>query len=933
MRLITIIFLIFFCQKSLYPENIKVGVWHNPPLSIIDTNTVNGFAPDIFGHIADDNNIEYTFIKGKWQDLYRQLENGEIDIFMPIGYSEERLKTMDFSLKPIFTNWGQIITNNKGKQINDISGLNNSRLAIQKNDLYFYGPYGLYHIMKSFNFNYKIVDVDNYLEAVDKLLKKEVDAALVAKSFTFIINNPDIKITNIIVQPVGVHFAYRKGLDKSIKDKIDNELSNLVENQNSYYYKHLQYLYDTGYSKNIFFTYFFIKYGFYFTLIFVILILMLVIFNKILKKRVLEKTLKLTKTVEQLKNSEEKLNAILSSVPSIIFIIDKNHTYIDVLTSRNDLLLMPREAIIGKKVEDIFDAKQAEFFIHYIDDVILNKAKVNFLYDIILNGTTRYFEAMGVPFEVNSDTFALFQVVEQTDLIIANNSLRNVYLDLSAERDKLNRILNSIKEMVLLIDKNGIITYLNNAAKEFIPENYINSSIAGIDLYNFNDDSKYKLEINKIIENSYSGEILKNIYIKKDDKKIIIEGSIQPIFDYQSYIYGFVLVMRNITEEKRINDQLIKADKIEAIGRLAAGIAHDFNNYLGAIQNYINVLKIKDDEEISNIVQQIDIVIEKSKTLSKQLLTFAKGGSPIMKQTCITDIIKHVSEFSLKGSNITLKLNFSHDCLSCMIDEGLFSQVISNIIINAREAMNDKGVLTINLSIVELKDENEYGIKGGAYAKISIKDTGPGIPDEIKDKIFEPFYTTKSTGTGLGLATSLSIVTQHKGYINFVNHPDGCEFIILLETLTEKECKTKKEHTKETFSKPIDRKIKILYMDDEEFLRDSFELLMSALNCKVDTFIKGEDVLKAIKKEQYDIIVLDLTIRDGMNGVQTIKELKNLDVKSYFVVSSGYSDDPVMQNLKDHGFDDYLLKPYSIKEAKDMLDRFFKHRRTLDNNE
>lgn len=923
-----VVLTILFCHQA-YSKELRVGIWNNPPLSITKNEKIEGFAPDIFNYIADSQNIKYTFIKGKWQDLYSQLERGEIDIFMPIGYSEERLKTMDFSAKPIFTNWGQIITR-KDKKINDISDLNNTRLAIQKNDIYFFGSYGLYHLMKSLKFNYEIVDVDNYIEALDKILKGEVDAALVGKSFTFTTNSSEIKITNIFVQPISVHFAYRKGLDNSTKNKIDKGLTTLIEDQNSYYYKRLQYMYDTGYSENIV-THFFIKYGQYVTSIFILIIIILFIFNKILKKRVLEKTSTLTQIVEKLKASEEKLNTILNSVPSVIFIVDKNHTYIDILAKRDDLLLMPREAVIGKKVEELFDSKKAEFFVYYIDDVIINKAKVNFLYDLQIKGEVRYFEAIGIPFKLNGDILALFQIIEQTDLIKLSEELRLASYKLSVEKDKLNRILNSIQELVIVTDREGVIIYMNNAAKNVISEDFINSKLEYVEIYTINDNSKQKFDIHKVIEKGYNEDTLKDLYIKKGDSKIDIECSIQPIYNYDSNISVAVIVIRDITEEKRINDQLIKSDKIEAIGRLASGIAHDFNNYLGAIQNYVNVLKIKDDKEISNIAEQMETIIEKSKNLSKQLLTFAKGGSPVIKQTCITNIIKSVSEFSLKGSNISLELTLSDDCVCCMIDEGLFSQVISNIVINAREAMNDIGHLKIDISTFELSKENQYGVEGGNYAKISIKDSGPGIPENIRDKVFEPFYTTKSNGTGLGLATSFSIIKQHNGYINFVNHPDGCEFIILLKNLNKDQCH-QNSYIKESVSKITASDIKILYMDDEDFLRDSFELLMSALNCKTETFANGEEVLEAVQKDNYDIIVLDLTIRNGMNGSQTIKRLKEMRIESYFVVSSGYSDDPVLQNLKDYGFDDHLLKPYSLKEAREMLDRFLKKKNVLISN-
>jgi PAS domain S-box-containing protein len=658
--------------------------------------------------------------------------------------------------------------------------------------------------------------------------------------------------------------------------------------------------------------------------IFVILTI-LVMFNIVLRHKVTRKTAKLNDALSRLQMSEGRLNAVLSAIPSIIFIIDKNFTFVDILTSKKELLYVPKEVAIGKTFKDIFAQDKVEFFMNYTNIVIRIQMEVEFFYDLKIGDETRYFISTGVPLKIGDEIFALFQVSDNTELVLTNESLKKTASELSIEKDKLNRILNSVKEMVLVTDKNGKITYINRAVRHFCPEVSEGENIDRLVLLRQENDDRYNLPISDIVNQIFAEHTFKDIYLKKDNGKILLEGSIQPIFDYMSVVTGALIVLRDVTEEKKLEEEMIKADKLDTIGRIAAGIAHDFNNYLGALQNYINVLKLENDDSIIEIASKMEVVINKSKSLTKQLLTFSKGGNFVLKRTDIATLLKTVSEFSLKGSGITLIENIPDESVCCEIDEGLFSQVISNLVINAKEAMNNKGRIEVSLSKMHLCKANNYLLDEGDYAKISIRDNGPGIPEELRGKVFEPFFTTKSYGTGLGLTTSYSIVKQHNGYMDFINHPDGCEFVIFLKLTS---CEGVSNGAEEAnIEKPEkEEEINILYIDDEDFLRDSFELLMTTLNCRVKTVSRGEEALEAVEKEKYDMIVLDLTIREGMDGIKTIKALHEKGVKSYFVVSSGYSEDPVLQHLTDYGFNDYLLKPYSLKETKDMLEKFRKYR-------
>lgn len=228
-----IFFLIFLLIYSVsFSQTVKVGVWNNPPMSVISDSKVTGFMPDIFKEVAKDQNIDFVFVKGGWDELYTKLKNGEIDIFMPIGYSEKRLGEMDFSRYPLFTNWGQIICK-KEKYPNCIYELNDKRIAVQKNDLYFTGDFGLQHLLLDFKIKSSILFVDNYIEGFNKILDDQADCALVGKSFILSKKDKDIKPTSIIVQPVEVHFGYSKKLDNETKNKIDEGIKKIIDDKES----------------------------------------------------------------------------------------------------------------------------------------------------------------------------------------------------------------------------------------------------------------------------------------------------------------------------------------------------------------------------------------------------------------------------------------------------------------------------------------------------------------------------------------------------------------------------------------------------------------------------------------------------------------------------------------------------------------------------
>ncbi|MGC8769148.1 ATP-binding protein [Calditerrivibrio sp.] len=420
---------------------------------------------------------------------------------------------------------------------------------------------------------------------------------------------------------------------------------------------------------------------------------------------------------------------------------------------------------------------------------------------------------------------------------------------------------------------------------------------------------------------SYQGDNIRfdvKYRLRKDDGTylFISDQGVYITIDGEKHIIG---TMKDITPIIKYEEAVQNAQRIESIGILAGGIAHDFNNILAGIKNYIELIRITNDPTIlDSCLEKTLNALDRAKALANQLLTFSKGGDPLIKVVDIKNIIKTVASFSLTGSSVKLNLDINDDLLNCFADEHQISQVIENLVINARQAMSDKGELFIKAeNYKHHKDANSnLLIPEGDYIKISIKDTGHGIPKDHLKKVFEPFFTTKKKGKGLGLAICYNIVKKHNGDIEILSELNkGTTVIIYLPATKEKIDKSVSD------IKPMnaDGNLKIILMDDEELILDSTSIMLESLGHTVYQCKKGEEVLQKYKELKssginVDIIILDITIVGGMGGLDTIKELLKIDKKIKAIVSSGYSDAPVFSQYIDYGFCSALKKPYGLDD-------------------
>jgi len=406
------------------------------------------------------------------------------------------------------------------------------------------------------------------------------------------------------------------------------------------------------------------------------------------------------------------------------------------------------------------------------------------------------------------------------------------------------------------------------------------------------------------------------------------DGSLRHIFLNTRLVYNRILfIITDITKWESMQSEILKAQKLESLGILAGGIAHDFNNILTGILGNISFagLILDDDKHLAHKpLEQAEKASLRAAELAHQLLTFARGGQPVKKTVSVANLVQESLSLALHGSNVRSVVDIPASLHDIEADEGQMNQTFNNVIINALQAMPDGGTLRIKAENVTLGDRNEAALPPGEYVRLSFTDHGQGIPNEDLQRIFDPYFTTKAGGTGLGLASVHSIINKHNGKVEVDSAlGKGTTFTFYLPS-TGEAC-TEPEPSPAALSALACRADgAILVMDDEETIRSLAVDILEYLGYAVRTCSTGEEAVTLYKEAgesgmPYFAAIMDLTVPAGMGGKEAARQILAYDPEARLIVSSGYSNDPVMAQHADYGFCAAVVKPYRATELQQAL--------------
>ncbi len=500
-------------------------------------------------------------------------------------------------------------------------------------------------------------------------------------------------------------------------------------------------------------------------------------------------------------------------------------------------------------------------------------------------------------------------------------------MELKRSKEWLSTVLKSIGDAVIITDNKSRVTFINQVAENLTGWSQDDASGRYLskvfNIVNEHTHAVAKNPVNKVLETGLVVGLDNNtILISQDGSTRPIDDSAAPVKDEKDNISGVVLVFRDVTARRRIEQERLKIQKIESLGILAGGIAHDFNNILTSILGNITLSKIYLDEndKAYNKIEAAEKASLRAKDLTQQLLTFARGGAPIKEIVSIRKIIDESASFALSGSNVKCDCAIPDDLRPLKADVSQLNQVIANLLINANQAMPRGGTIKITAENIDMDNKSGTSIKPGQYIKINVKDMGHGIPNEYLTKIFDPYFTTKHAGNGLGLATVFSIIKRHNGYI-FVESEigKGTTFVIYLPILTETIIHKKKKDI-------ITGKGRVLVMDDEAMVLEVSGAMIESIGYETVFVKNGAEAVAKYKEaidrgKPFDMVILDLTVQGGMGGREAIKKMLEIDPQVKAIVSSGYSVDSAMAKFEEYGFIDVLAKPYKLETLSKILHR------------
>ena len=623
--------------------------------------------------------------------------------------------------------------------------------------------------------------------------------------------------------------------------------------------------------------------------------------------------------LDELRLRESYLSAIIENLPGLLWMKDREGKFLAVNTQfAASCGLNDPSLLIGKTDFDIWPPNLAAGYVADDEKVILSGKPCMVEEPIAVSGDIQWFETFKTP--IRDPRGAIIGTTGYSRNITERKKAADALL---ASELKYRELANTVPIGIFECDRAGKLIFANPILYTWFgySETDVLGGINVLELIDASDRERAAKELSLASDLS-ARQPHEYCAMRKDGSamQVLIISRPRIVNGEAAGLRGILL---DLTEKKRMEAAIQNTTRLESLGVLAGGIAHDFNNLLTGIFGFIDLARMVSREtETREYLESTFAALGRAKALTLQLLTFAKGGAPVQKITPLMPFIQETAQFALSGSNVSCSFFIEENLWQCNIDKNQIGQVIDNIVINAQQAMPNGGTIAIKAENISLEENGHSILPAGDYVKVSIKDTGIGISPEIMPHIFDPFYTTKTKGHGLGLATCYSIITRHGGCIEVESAPArGSTFRVFLPAFPKKAIAFETVTVRRTGSGAV------IIVDDEDVVRNSVGEMLAVLGYSVTCKNDGSAAIEFYKKEtgtgkHFFAIFLDLTIPGGMGGKEAVAELRKLNGAIPIIAMSGYTDDSVMKDPARFGFTASISKPFTIAEISDLLNSY-----------
>jgi len=529
----------------------------------------------------------------------------------------------------------------------------------------------------------------------------------------------------------------------------------------------------------------------------------------------------------------------------------------------------------------------------------------------------RHFEVVGTPLPAPGGGTAGVVLVyaDITERLSAEEALRR-------SEERYRDLFESVSDLVVSIRLDGSLEFVNAAWCETLGYDCSETASMSIfDLLHPDCDAACRERIAELLRSGRGGRV-EAMLLAKDGRVVLVEGDLGLVFEGGRPV-GIRGILHDITKKEALEAELRKREKLESVGLLAGGIAHDFNNLLTAILGNIDLalLDLRGDGRAQQRLREAERATISARDLTQQLLTFAKGGAPVKTVAALGEILREQAGFAVRGSSVVCEVDIAPDLWPAEVDTGQIGQVVHNLVLNATQAMPGGGRVRVTAENLPLAPREDPVLHAGRYLRIRVHDEGHGIPAADLQRIFEPYFTTKKGGSGLGLAVTYSIVKKHDGVVRVESEPGrGTTFTVLIPA-TDRRSHPRGEAPAAAAAPQRGR---ILVVDDERDVRDVAGEMLAALGCEADPCADGAEAVRRYEAalgggRGYAAVILDLTIPGGMGGSEAARRILEIDPDARLIVSSGYSNDPILSSYAEHGFRGRIAKPYRLADLAAVI--------------